>query len=258
MQEAWRRAFALAVIIFGVVSAEAQTGEVGHPPAPGMAPSPLLQIKSLSSLRGEVESRYQRALTATLSPEIIRAEDTRFIWASETKVACGIATGFLKSRTIDAESITKCDAFSQHLDAALSVPATAAVPPPLLQPAAVPSSEPCRVSLPVSIFFDWNIDTPPPETREVVTAVVSQMQNCGWARLGLIGHADRSGGDAFNEALSRRRAANAALMFENAGVPTAALVIEGRGEAEPALATADGIREPKNRRVEILNYRNAE
>jgi OOP family OmpA-OmpF porin len=261
MNKAWGRAFALTLAIFGAASARAQAA-APDTAAPGMMPSPLLQIRSIPELRGEIDRRYQIALQATLSAEVIRAEDSRFVWASETKVACGIAMGYLKSRTIEPESITKCDAFARRLELALAAPTQAALPVPL--PAAVPvaaalpAGGPCRLSLPVSIYFDWDVDAVPAEAQALVSEMAGAMQGCGVQRLALVGHADRSGSDAYNMALSRRRAANAAAMFEQAGVSASSLLTEAKGEAEPALATVDGISEPKNRRVEISSHERIE
>jgi len=36
------------------------------------------------------------------------------------------------------------------------------------------------------------------------------------------------------------------------GVPATAISVIGRGETQPLVQTADGVREPQNRRVEIV------
>lgn len=72
------------------------------------------------------------------------------------------------------------------------------------------------------------------------------------ARITVAGHADTSGKTAYNQELSQRRAATvkAALMRE--GVNEAAISVVGRGEEQLLVSTPDGVREPKNRRVEII------
>ena len=71
-------------------------------------------------------------------------------------------------------------------------------------------------------------------------------------RLELTGHTDRSGSDQYNLALSLRRgeAVKQALIAQ--GIPANAISIIGRGESQPLVPTADGVREPQNRRVEIV------
>ena len=40
--------------------------------------------------------------------------------------------------------------------------------------------------------------------------------------------------------------------MEKEGVPAASIVVVGRGESQPLVPTADGVKEPQNRRVEIV------
>ncbi len=70
--------------------------------------------------------------------------------------------------------------------------------------------------------------------------------------LAVTGHADRAGPEEYNLGLSLRRA-NAVLdALAARGANPAAIGLAGRGEAEPLAPTADGVREPVNRRVEII------
>lgn len=216
--------------------------------APGQAAaqasprSPLLDLDG-SELRAAIDSRYDAAVQATQSAEIKRAEDSRFVWASEAKVQCGIAKGYLKSGTRDPESISKCDGFSQRM-AQASAPAVAEAAPPAPAPG-------CGVEPTVSVFFDWNVDTPPAEAQATVQQVAASRASCGWTRLMVTGHADRSGSDGYNMGLSMRRANNVAAMLEAAGIAATDMMVSGKGESQLKIETADGVREPMNRRVEI-------
>ena len=66
------------------------------------------------------------------------------------------------------------------------------------------------------------------------------------------GHADRSGTEAYNQGLSEQRARNVARALVARGVPAPALDVQWFGESRPRIQTADGVREPQNRRVEIV------
>jgi hypothetical protein len=66
------------------------------------------------------------------------------------------------------------------------------------------------------------------------------------------GHADRSGPEGYNMALSLRRANAVKNSLVRNGVPAASIAVVGRGESQPLVPTADGVREPQNRRVEIV------
>jgi len=109
----------------------------------------------------------------------------------------------------------------------------------------------CTVTMPIVIYFGWDIDTPPPESDAVVAQTVQSMNTCGWHSLSLAGHADRSGSDRYNMALSQRRANNVAAKLTGAGLPGEAISVKAFGESSPAVQTPDGVREPLNRRVEI-------
>ena len=74
--------------------------------AQGVADSPLLKL-SKDDMRKEVDKRYNEALAKTLAPEVAKANSSVFTWASEAKVACGIAIGFLKTSTVDTGSVNK-------------------------------------------------------------------------------------------------------------------------------------------------------
>lgn len=207
--------------------------------------SPILDAGSVSAIRSQVEQRYQAAVAATQAPDVVRSSDTRYIWASEAKVACGIAIGFLKTNTVDEESINKCDDFSRRMT---MVPPPPPPPPPVVEAAPPPQ---CSVTMPIVIYFEWDVDSPPAEADAVVTQTAQSMSVCGWHSLSLAGHADRSGSDRYNMGLSQRRANNVAAKLTTAGLPAEAISIKAFGESSPAVETPDGVREPLNRRVEI-------
>lgn len=66
------------------------------------------------------------------------------------------------------------------------------------------------------------------------------------------GHADRAGSEAYNQNLSERRARFVEKALEATGIAKKRLHYFAFGESDPAVPTADGVREPKNRRVEIF------
>ena len=70
--------------------------------------------------------------------------------------------------------------------------------------------------------------------------------------LAVTGHADRAGPEEYNLALSLRRSSAVLDALAARGADPAKVSLAGRGESEPLAATADGVREPVNRRVEII------
>lgn len=202
--------------------------------------SPLLQLGK-SELRDALDSRYDTAVKAVGDASIRAAQDSRWTYAVEAKNQCGIAIGFIKSGTKDAESINKCDDFVARLTAPPPPPVSAASAPPALD---------CTAPA-VSIFFDWNMDAPLSEGVNTVTTLTQTAAQCGWKRFGVTGYTDTSGSNRYNDGLSLRRAQNVANLLSQGGIPTDAMTVNGLGETQLKIETADGVREPMNRRVEI-------
>ena len=67
----------------------------------------------------------------------------------------------------------------------------------------------------------------------------------------VVGHTDTVGSVAYNQALSEARAATVVGAMVGNGVNPAIITASGRSELDLAVATADGVREARNRRVEI-------
>jgi outer membrane protein OmpA-like peptidoglycan-associated protein len=65
------------------------------------------------------------------------------------------------------------------------------------------------------------------------------------------GHTDREGSDDDNDRLSQRRAEDILAVLATEGIPAELMIAVGRGEREPLIQTADGVQEPRNRRVEV-------
>lgn len=210
-------------------------------PGVAMAQDSALMSLGKAELRGEIESRYQNALAATLSEAVLESTDSQYYWASETKVQCGIAIGFLKSGTKDPDSIGKCEKFALRMVES---------PPPLPPPPRINDIQ-CREQLPMIVYFDWDSAVPSPEASATVSLVAENSAICGWNAFSIVGHTDASGPDSYNYPLSLRRAQAIARMLESAGIPAGSMSIDGRGESELKVQTVDGERNPTNRRVEI-------
>ena len=104
---------------------------------------------------------------------------------------------------------------------------------------------------PFIVFFDWDKDEITPAAAAILDNAASAYQQTGRASVTLAGHADRSGSDAYNVGLSQRRANNVRSYLAGRGVPDGSITTEAFGESRPLVDTADGVREPQNRRVEI-------
>ncbi len=129
--------------------------------------------------------------------------------------------------------------------------------PPRLapRPVAAPPAPPPPAVAPRQnyiVFFDFDRSNITADAQRVITEAATAAKAGNNTRIELTGHTDRSGSDQYNMALSLRRgeAVKQALIAQ--GIPANAISIIGRGESQPLVPTADGVREPQNRRVEIV------
>jgi OOP family OmpA-OmpF porin len=124
------------------------------------------------------------------------------------------------------------------------VPVVAAPPPP-----APPAPELARSYL---VFFDWNSSSVTTEAATIIGEAAKAAKQLAVTRVELTGHADRSGTPAYNQKLSENRGAAVKNALVQLGIPADEITVVGKGEASPLVPTADGVREPQNRRVEIV------
>lgn len=131
-------------------------------------------------------------------------------------------------------------------------PAAVAAPKPAPAPAPAPAPMAQQVPRTYLVFFDWDKADIRPEARRIIETAAANRKTANITRLEVTGHADRSGADSYNERLSMRRAEAVRAELVRLGVPANEIAIFAKGEREPLVQTADGVREPQNRRVEIV------
>jgi OOP family OmpA-OmpF porin len=103
---------------------------------------------------------------------------------------------------------------------------------------------------PFMVFFDWDRSNLTADAQRVLDQVIARERN-NTAGLHLIGHADKSGPDNYNIKLSQRRADAVKAYLVRNGIAANRITTEARGERDPLVQTADGVREPQNRRVAV-------
>jgi outer membrane protein OmpA-like peptidoglycan-associated protein len=101
------------------------------------------------------------------------------------------------------------------------------------------------------VFFGFNRWNLTPQALNTIQEAMGAVRDSGSAAIRVVGHADRAGSVAYNKALSVRRAQSVKAALITEGLPAGAISVSGRGESEPQVPTADGVREPQNRRVHI-------
>ncbi len=126
-------------------------------------------------------------------------------------------------------------------------------PPPAAEAPRPAVPEPAEVHVAprfYSIFFDFDDDSISDVASRVVAEILSDWSSRE-GDLALVGHADSSGSADYNMGLSQRRAQNVRTMLEEGGMSGSRVTNPGVGETDLAVPTADGVREPRNRRVTV-------
>lgn len=214
-------------------------------PAAALAQSSSGDLMALSvdALRGEMTARYDAGLALTLDGSVVSADSPRFLWANQAKAQCGIALGFLKTGTKDPVSVGKCVDAANRMNQQPAV-AVQIAPTPVHNPA-------CDEAIAGIVFYEWDSAQTPESAMPTIQAAAQNLATCGWKGLSVAGHADRSGSDAYNDAISRRRAEAVAQLLIGQGASGSLIEVKSFGETEPKVPTPDGERNPQNRRVEI-------
>jgi OmpA-OmpF porin, OOP family len=125
----------------------------------------------------------------------------------------------------------------------------AAPPPVVAAPAPAPVVQPARSYL---VFFDWDRYNLTDRARQIIREAAENSTKVQYTRIQVNGYTDTSGTPKYNQGLSVRRAQSVAAELVKDGVPRNAISIQGFGETHLLVPTGPGVREPQNRRVEII------
>ena len=101
-------------------------------------------------------------------------------------------------------------------------------------------------------YFGFNATNITDRARQTLDAVVAAVNKLGTTALSVVGHTDTVGSVGYNQGLSEVRANRVADELIARGVPAGAMTLAGRSENQPAVDTGENVREPLNRRVEIV------
>lgn len=118
---------------------------------------------------------------------------------------------------------------------------------PVAAPA--PAVQPAKSYL---VFFDWDKATLSERARQIIKEAAENSTHVQYTRIDVNGYTDTSGSPQYNMGLSIRRADAVKAELIRDGVPAGAIVTKGFGETHLLVPTGPGVREPQNRRVEII------
>ncbi|PHS76760.1 MAG: hypothetical protein COB56_05550 [Robiginitomaculum sp.] len=103
-----------------------------------------------------------------------------------------------------------------------------------------------------SIYFPWDKSGLTDQSKAVVANAADIANQCSITDIVIEGHTDSSGAQSYNVGLSNRRADSVEAELRNSGITTTNIVKTAKGETALAVASGDGVREPLNRRTEVI------
>jgi len=210
--------------------------------------------------------------------DLIDDSDTVFAWQVLAGVRAPLTDNIdvsLKYRFFNADNVRLVDVSGRNFDGRFRSHSImggltfnfGAPPPPVVEVTPEPTPTPTPVWTPTPtptpvveiqctpgpyiVFFDWDKSDITPEAAGILDNAISNYQHCGNASVMLAGHADRSGAASYNVGLSQRRADAVKAYMSGHGIPGGVISTQAFGESQPRVATADGVRELQNRRVEV-------
>ena len=179
-------------------------------------------------------------------------------WAQEHGVAIAspVGMGLAGSRSYGAVSAVGTDADRRRVDLKndhnntilLGIRYNFGVAPPPPPAAPVPAAAPARSYL---VFFDWDKYNLTDRARQIAEAAANSTK-VQYTRIEVNGYTDTSGTPKYNLGLSIRRANAVKAELIKDGVPANAITTQGFGDTHLLVPTGPGVREPQNRRVEII------
>ena len=102
------------------------------------------------------------------------------------------------------------------------------------------------------MFFDWDKATLTERARMIIHEAAEASRHVQYTQIEVNGYTDTSGTPKYKQGLSVRRAQAVANELVRDGVPKDVISIQGFGETHLLVPTGPGVREPQNRRVEII------
>jgi OmpA-OmpF porin, OOP family len=148
-------------------------------------------------------------------------------------------------------------------EAPAPAPAPAPVPAPAPSaPAPAPAAKPApqaakpkpvaeKITFAADVLFDFDKSVIKPDGKSKLDDLANKMKGINLEVVIAIGHADAIGSDAYNQALSVRRAEAVKAYFVSRGIEGNRVYTEGKGEKQPVADNKTAAGRAKNRRSEI-------
>ena len=115
MRNMVRIAIAAGGLVLAGAAYAADMLETQAPAAMCIGGQAVVLVPESDTLKSDVVRLMDEAVGVAESPVWVASPRPAFLWANETKVACGKAYGYLRSGYEDAEYLYKCECFHARM-----------------------------------------------------------------------------------------------------------------------------------------------
>ena len=103
-----------------------------------------------------------------------------------------------------------------------------------------------------TLMFENGTSNLTADSRRMIADIVAAISRRAAVSVSVSGHTDATGSDKLNDALALERAQQVRALLLQQGVKPELISVSSHGKGNPAVATADGVPEPRNRRVVVI------
>lgn len=102
------------------------------------------------------------------------------------------------------------------------------------------------------LYFEMGTTTLDARSQAAIPAIAAAARRRGAISVSISGHTDATGAGAVNDRLALARAERVKALLLEQGLAPGPMSVSSHGKGNPAVPTADGVPEPRNRRVEVV------
>jgi len=172
------------------------------------------------------------ALSA-LSTGIVNAAENTSAYVVDTRgvvVKSGTGLCWRTGYWTPATAIAECDPDLFKKPAVVAEAPAPAAPAPVVPPKTAPD----KITFSSDALFDFDKATLRPEGKKAMDDFVGKLQGLKYEVITATGHADRIGGDAYNQKLSEKRAESVkTYLVKSKGIAAQQVFTTGKGETMP-------------------------
>jgi OOP family OmpA-OmpF porin len=206
-----------------------------------------MKISSLGSL-GCALALAAGSAFANVTPNV---QDSQGAAVKDASGACIVSSGQVLPECAGAKAAPAAPP-RPTAPSAPAAPARPTAPAAPAQPARpAPSSVRQAVVIQADALFDFDKSVLRPDGKQSIDDAMNKIRGTDLEMVIATGHTDSVGTDAYNQALSERRAAAVKDYLVSKGIPAAKITTIGKGESQPVATNKTAEGRQKNRRVDI-------